>query len=1017
MASSRQRRALENAFGISSDDPVTPEAPKRTGLTLRPTVSAGPGPSVVTQETLSAKQTALGQLASSLSGISGFMGQIRAFESEKAKAKDAGEEITNKIAIQRLQQQQVDERIKQLGIQMDEQNMRMAEINEQVFLGSMPEEQRKEYLSQRQYIHQQQTEEARRDVNEKAGNAVEGAAQLKEAEKHPEVKRIMAEDFRGAQLGKRFREHFVDALKEYRENVRNVAGLEPQSDESWEAFVNNTVAEYKEANEIDAGSLAEQRFHLALEPWKDTLLALKREHFQIHEADKFHADVQRASDVGEELLLASSADLPAPLEGDPDPEIAAKDKAIESLYWRETKGKTLPKFEAHYTGISKVAISEQSFAALNRARALLDLPDHDEDFVYRGKKFSESNLYRTLMADLDEAEMRLEAKEDAKSKTLITGMTRRALADSATYVAMRPQSEVNTLTGNFFSMISSGDYSSIIGITGGAESEWAKDFNGLDAKKKIEVAQDFISQLTKINAQEGQLIGKMRSELIAPLATSYPRIVSQGGERATRLVLDAAIREGGKGTLGVELSDAAKKGLGIVDADELDSTPTSREAVLQEKWSDDEILYEIVEEAADSIQRQDNDLIEQTIKEVNESLAELGEEYTTAQWQDEFTKRIRERMQELHKEGFLREYVNRANRYAEQRLADEATKRARLEAVNSILSGEKKEEEEAAAAGREFEPFRISSKEMVSAARDEKKIADKELSEVKDDPVKLGLTKKRQERDAGDRAGRFYANWNKLEQKSAALYEKREESVVEYLAEKFGETPTGISSKKKQEAFRQEMSKQATLVENAYKDKLAFGATSLEMVKLLNSTVAAPRGAGGELLMIKSSEDYANASVEPISVRGSKGRGAQKAHFGHWYKESTDRYSNWEERQEDILKSTPKYTTYRGQPRESKVKVKPRAWRFTSSFADTYVRKEEIAIIRPVWKDIPFVENEPYKDPTNLAKALGISVNDLSNSANAYGFTKGTDEENVKSFMEWQYEHPFNEARRILGNQ
>ena len=996
MASSRQRKALESAFGISSDDPVTPEAPKRTGLTLRPTVSAGTGPSVVTQETLSSKQTSLGQLASSLAGISGFMGQIRAFESEKAKAKDAGEEITNKIAIQRLQKQQVDERVKQLGIQMDEQNMRMAEINEQVFLGSMPEEKRKEYLSQRQYAQQQQTEEARRDMNDKAGNAVEGAAQLKEAEKHPEVKRIMAEDFRGAQLGKRFQQHFVDALKEYRENVRGVAGLEPQSDESWEAFVNNTVLEYKEANEIDAGSLAEQRFHLALEPWKDTLLAFKREHFEIHEADKFHRDAHNALGIGDDILKASSPDLPAPLEGDPDPEVAAKDRAIQSLYWRETKGKTLPKFEAHYTGLVKISISEQSYEALNRARALLDLPDHDEEFVYRNKKFGESNLYRTLIADLEEAELRLNSKEEAKSKMLVTGMTQRAIADSHRYVAMTPQSDTNALIGNFSDMINKNDYSSIIDITGGKETDWAKEFNSLDANKKVEVAQGFIEQLAKINSTEGQRIAKMRSSLVASIAVSYPAIASQGGQ-GMKTLIDAAMREGGE-----QLSELAKVGLGIIEGNEEDAniSPQAAEYALTLKpWDYDQILSGIVEKSADSIRRADGNLIEETIKNVNEDFAELGEEYTPAQWQDEFTKRIRESMQELHKEAFLNEFIKNANAYASESAAVNAEKANQEKKLDEMLKEEKESEERTPGSL----PVRIGSRDMVTTARAEQENRDKALAAVGEDPVAYALTKERGEREAEKRAGTFYEAWNKQEQRSAALYEKREAAVVAYLAGEFGSNPRGVSSKGQQRKLRENMSKRATLVENAYKDKMAFGSNAVDLVRLLNSTVAAPRGSGGELLMIKSSEDYANSSIDPIAIRGSGGgRREQTAHFNYWYKESTDRYSNWNESRQ----------SYQG----GRAAEKPNTpWSFTSSFSDTFVRAEEIASIRPVWRDIPFVDKKPVSDPQKLAEAIGISLSDLSRATEAYGFDEGTPKENVKAFIEWQYEHPFNEARRILG--
>ena len=155
--------------------------------------------------------------------------------------------------------------------------------------------------------------------------------------------------------------------------------------------------------------------------------------------------------------------------------------------------------------------------------------------------------------------------------------------------------------------------------------------------------------------------------------------------------------------------------------------------------------------------------------------------------------------------------------------------------------------------------------------------------------------------------------------------------------------------------------------------------------------------------MIKSSEDYANSSIDPIAIRGSGGgRREQTAHFNYWYKESTDRYSNWNESRQ----------SYQG----GRAAEKPNTpWSFTSSFSDTFVRAEEIALIRPVWRDIPFVENKPVSDPQKLAEAIGISLSDLSRATEAYGFDEGTPKENVKAFIEWQYEHPFNEARRILG--
>lgn len=348
-------------------------------------------------------------------------------KAKKAELEEQGLVATHQTAMAHLQGQALDERLKQMSIDLDMAEQKTAEAESIALYNEDPAG-----WERRRQGAQQAVDEAA-DANSLAENAVFGEiGKTRPADLPPAYRSIFEQKMRGGHVFDTFGADFRNALVEWNEQTGEGGVLIGKGSAEFEAFAVSFIQQHKADNNIIEGSPADSAYNGRMRAYFETTLpTIKAKFLKAHKLEHNNNEEQLFVD---ELLsqgVFSTAPRPATTVLGPGGKVVrvsggiseAMTSLLNGTNWASVSQKTNDGFDLFTTQIVTSLIHMQSHEALFAARNFLNLSDADFTHNYRGKKFSKSNHYRKLMDSLDAAEEGLETKDATRVKDTVTTLT------------------------------------------------------------------------------------------------------------------------------------------------------------------------------------------------------------------------------------------------------------------------------------------------------------------------------------------------------------------------------------------------------------------------------------------------------------------------------------------------------------------------------------------------------------------------------------------------------------------
>ena len=489
--------------------------------------------------------------------------------------------------------------------------------------------------------------------------------------------------------------------------------------------------------------------------------------------------------------------------------------------------------------------------------------------------------------------------------------------------------------------------------------------------EQMRIVEGVVESLASANTQEAKRLSYWRSTILDGVSQDYVSWAAQGesGVEALRNEIERRKDEIG----GPQLSQDALIGLGLVtgqqegaDAGKGEPVAGTTATVSQlmghqvDRWTSGQTFDHVIKVAADSVQRADNDLIEETLRmmQADPETKNLTED----QFNDKMRFELRDKMNEVNSIQFLKNMAHEANRYAASERARRVAKLGEQHAAAIMAQGAFEDDDAAIGAGEITRGYRAADKADTAARRE---LGKRSGATRKEETAKRSAA-------AVKRDAIFNKAWEKGLNSASFVHERKEKIMVNALRDAI-EQGKRIKDR--------DMTAHVGSVSEAYRIKLSYGEKGAKVLDLVESSILNHKPTGHVIL--NTSEHYTEE--------------ARKA-------------------AKQIKKAPKPYEPSLLHP--DNYMPTPALDPLDSNWADPSLPVETLENIKPVWHDLPLEGDQRKKrkgkgTPFNLnaiESATGLNSRQLWKIGKAYGFT-GTDEEIRNALLKFQYDHPYTRTR------